>query len=436
MHNLTPEMWASAAVLVAAYALIFTETLHRTTAAILGAITMIGIGMFMGFYSQEQAVLAVDANTIMLLAAMMMLVALLRPTGAFDFAAVHITHWSKGNPRLLLIYLSLAVSLISMILDNVTTVIVFAPLTVLICRLLKINPMPYLMAEAMLSNIGGAATLVGDPPNLMIGSAAGISFNSFLIHMGLPVLVVWVTSVGLMLLLFRKQLEQTGADPKALVATHAIKDPQGLRRILFALTVVVVLFFIHHALHVLPAYASFIGLTLALLLMRPDMEKLFGSVNWSVLFFFAALFMIVGGVEASGLLELLGHELAKLATDPGQLLMAGLLLMWVAAILSAVVDNIPFTVTMIPIILGLESSGVNIAPLWWALALGVGLGGNGTHIGATANIIAVSESEKSGMLEAKITPLLWLRTGLPVMLVGLLAGSLAYWLLFDLFLTV
>jgi Na+/H+ antiporter NhaD/arsenite permease-like protein len=436
MHNLTPEMWASAAVLVAAYALIFTETLHRTTAAILGAVTMIGVGMYMGFYSQEQAVFAVDANTILLLAAMMMLVALLRPTGAFDFAAVHITHWSKGNPKLLLIYLSLAVSLISMILDNVTTVIVFAPLTVLICRLLKINPMPYLMAEAMLSNIGGAATLVGDPPNLMIGSAGGISFNSFLLHMGLPVLVVWVTSVGLMLLLFRKQLEQTGADPKALVATHAIKDPEGLRRILFALAVVVVLFFIHHALHVLPAYASFIGLTLALLLMRPDMEKLFGSVNWSVLFFFAALFMIVGGVEASGLLELLGHELARLATDPGQLLMTGLLLMWVAAILSAVVDNIPFTVTMIPIILGLESSGVNIAPLWWALALGVGLGGNGTHIGATANIIAVSESEKSGMPEAKITPLLWLRTGLPVMLVGLLAASLAYWLLFDLFLTV
>jgi Na+/H+ antiporter NhaD/arsenite permease-like protein len=436
MHNLTPEMWASAAVLVAAYALIFTETLHRTTAAILGAVMMTGIGMFMGFYSQEQAVFAVDANTILLLAAMMMLVALLRPTGAFDFAAVHITHWSKGNPRLLLIYLSLAVSLISMILDNVTTVIVFAPLTVLICRLLKINPMPYLMAEAMLSNIGGAATLVGDPPNLMIGSAAGISFNSFLLHMGLPVLVVWVTSVGLMLLLFRKQLEQTGADPKALVATHAIKDPQGLRRILFALSVVVVLFFIHHALHVLPAYASFIGLTLALLLMRPDMEKLFSSVNWSVLFFFSALFMIVGGVEASGLLELLGHELAKLATDPDKLLMTGLLLMWVAAILSAVVDNIPFTVTMIPIILGLESSGVNIAPLWWALALGVGLGGNGTHIGATANIIAVSESEKSGMLEAKITPLLWLRTGLPVMLVGLLAASFAYWLLFALFLTV
>ncbi len=435
MHNLTPDMWASSAVLVVAYALIFSEVLHRTNAAILGAVVMIGIGMNMGFYTQEQAILAVDGNTILLLAAMMMLVALLRPTGAFDYAAVHITHWARGNPRRLLIYLSLAVSLISMILDNVTTVIVFAPLTVLICRLLKINPMPFLMAEAMLSNIGGAATLVGDPPNLMIGSAANISFSSFLLHMGLPVLLVWFATVGLMLWLFRAQLAHTGADPRSLVDTHAIKDAEGLKRILFALAVVVALFFIHHTLHVLPAYAAFIGLSLALLLIRPDMEKLFGSVNWSVLFFFAALFMIVGGVESSGLLALLGQELATLADDPDRLLVASLILMWVAAIFSAVVDNIPFTVTMIPIILGLESSGVNVAPMWWALALGVGLGGNGTHIGATANIIAVSESEKSGMPEARITPLVWLRTGLPVMLFGLLAATLVLWLFFSYFTT-
>jgi Na+/H+ antiporter NhaD/arsenite permease-like protein len=287
----------------------------------------------------------------------------------------------------------------------------------------------------MLSNIGGAATLVGDPPNLMIGSAADISFNSFLLHMGFPVLVVWVGTVGLMLFLFRDQLSDGGEDPKSLVVTHAIKDAEGLKRILFSLAIVVVLFFIHHNLHLLPAYASFIGLSVALLLMKPDMEHLFGSVNWSVLFFFAGLFVIVGGVESSGLLALFGNELAKLATDPTRLLITGLLLMWVAAVLSAVVDNIPFTVTMIPIILGLESSGVNIAPLWWALALGVGLGGNGTHLGATANIIAVSESEKSGMPEARITPMLWMRNGIPVMFFGLVLASAVYWLFFDLFTT-
>jgi Na+/H+ antiporter NhaD/arsenite permease-like protein len=435
LEQITTEMWTSAVLLIGAYALIFTEILHRTTAAMLGAITMIGVGMWMGFYSQEEALMAVDGNTVLLLAAMMMLVALLRPTGAFDYAAVHITRWAKGSPRLLLVYLSLAVSLISMILDNVTTVIVFAPLTVLICRLLKVNPMPYLMAEAMLSNIGGAATLVGDPPNLMIGSAGDISFNSFLIHMGLPVLVVWVGTVTLMLYLFREQLTPHGRDPGTLVDTHAIKDSVGLKRILFALGVVVILFFIHHYLHLVPAYASFIGLCLALLMMKPDMEQIFGTVNWSVLFFFAGLFMIVGGVEASGLLDLFGNELAKLAKDPAMLLLTGLILMWVAAILSAVVDNIPFTVTMIPIILGLESSGVNIAPLWWALALGVGLGGNGTHLGATANIIAVSESEKSGLPEARITPMIWMQNGLPVMFFGLILASVVYLVFFELFTT-
>jgi Na+/H+ antiporter NhaD/arsenite permease-like protein len=435
LAQITTEMWVSALLLFAAYCLIFTEVLHRTTAAMLGALSMIGVGMWMGFYSQEQAILAVDGNTILLLAAMMMLVALLRPTGAFDYAAVHITRWAKGSPKLLLIYLSLAVSLISMILDNVTTVIVFAPLMVLICRLLKVNPMPYLMAEAMLSNIGGAATLVGDPPNLMIGSAANISFNSFLVHMGFPVLVVWVGTVALMLVLFRDQLSIKGEDPRALVDTHAIKDAVGLKRVLFSLGVVVILFFIHHNIHILPAYASFIGLSLALLMLKPDMEQIFGTVNWSVLFFFAGLFMIVGGVEASGLLDLLGRQLARLARDPQMLLITGLLLMWVAAVLSAVVDNIPFTVTMIPIIMGLESSGVNISPLWWALALGVGLGGNGTHLGATANIIAVSESEKSGMPEARITPLIWMKNGIPVMFFGLILASLVYWLFFDLFTT-
>ncbi|MBT2970318.1 MAG: citrate transporter [gamma proteobacterium symbiont of Ctena orbiculata] len=435
MDSITLEMWTSAIVLVVAYVLIFSEILHRTIAAIFGAVVMVGIGMWMGFYTQEAAILAVDGNTILLLAAMMMLVALLRPTGAFDYAAVHITHWAQGNPKLLLIYLSLAVSLISMILDNVTTVIVFAPLTVLICRLLKLNPMPYLMAEAMLSNIGGAATLVGDPPNLMIGSAADISFNSFLVHMGLPVLVVWLGTVVLMLYLFREQLSHSGEDPKTLVATHAIKDARGLKRILFALAIVVVLFFVHHNLHLLPAYASFIGLTVALLLLQPDVEKLFGTVNWSVLIFFAGLFIIVGGVESSGLLELVGHWLGHLAKDPAMLMLTGLALMWIAAILSAVVDNIPFTVTMIPVILGLESSGVNIAPLWWALALGVGLGGNGTHLGATANIIAVSESEKSGMPEARISPMLWMRTGMPVMFFGLILASMVYWLFFDMFTT-
>lgn len=431
------DMLIAAAILVGAYVLIFTEVMHRTSAAILGAVTMIGVGMLHGFYTQEAALMAIDANTILLLAAMMMLVALLRPTGAFEYTAIVIARLSANDPRRLLIYLGLAVSLISMVLDNVTTIIVFAPLTVLIARILQLNPMPFLMSEAILSNVGGAATLVGDPPNLMIGSAAGINFSAFLAHMGPPIAVVWAATLTLLLVMFRTEL-----DPRRnhLQAANfdlgaAIKDHVSLWQAMFSLALVVTLFFVHHHLEMFPAFAAFIGLTVALILMRPEPETLFGEINWSVLVFFAGLFVIVGGVEASGLLELLGRNLAELANEPGRLLVACLVLMWVAALLSAVVDNIPFTVTMIPIILGLDTGAISVAPLWWALAIGVGLGGNSTHIGATANLIAVAEAERCTIPGARITPLGWLRVGAPTTLVGLVVASGVYALFFDYFAT-
>ena len=196
---------------------------------------------------------------------------------------------------------------------------------------------------------------------------------------------------------------------------------------------VVFLFFVHHHLGIFPSFAAFLGLALALALLRPRPEDLFGEVNWSVLVFFAGLFVIVGGVESSGLLDLLGRQLAAMAADPARLLLACLALMWIAAAMSAVVDNIPFTVTMIPIILGLEASGTQITPLWWALAIGVGLGGNSTHIGATANLIAVTEAERSGIPGARITPLAWMRIGIPTTLLGLTMASIIYVAFFEQF---
>ncbi len=428
------DMAMAAGVLVLAYALIFTEVLHRATAAMLGALVMIGVGMVFGFYSQEGAIQAIDGNTMVLLLAMMMMVAILRPTGAFEYAAVRMTKLAGRDPRVLLLYLSLAVSLISMILDNVTTIIIFAPLTVLITRLLKLNPLPFLIAEAMMSNIGGAATLVGDPPNIMIGSAGNLDFTQFLVHMGPPIAVVWVGTMALLLLLFREDLKEPVSGEVELDERKAIKDPIALGLALAALGLIVVLFFVHHLLHLYPAYVAMAGMVLGMLLLRSQPDKLLAEVHWSVLIFFAALFVIVGGVESSGLLDLVGRQLAAMAKDPEKLLIACLALMWVAAILSAVVDNIPFTVAMIPIIVGLEKAGLNIAPLWWALAIGVGLGGNGTHIGATANIIAVTESEKTGDPRGRITPLAWMRVGLPTMFVSLVLASIVYALFFDYFL--
>jgi len=433
---ITVPMMISAAVLVAAYALIFSEIMHRMHGAVLGAVVMVCAGLYEGFYTQDEAMLAIDGNTIFLLSGMMIMVALLKDTGGFEYLAIRIAKRSADKPKHLLVYLTLAVSLVSMILDNVTTVIIFAPLTVLICRMVDLNPMPYLMAEAMLSNVGGIATLVGDPPNIMIGSAAKIDFITFLMHMGPVITVVWIATVSMILFIFRRELavpeHYTGEVD--LDEKKAISDPVNLKRGLFGLAVVVVLFFIHHRLHLYPAFVTFIGVAITLVLVKPDPDILLKEVEWPVLVFFAGLFVIVGGVEHSGLLALIGEALALASGNADALLMTCLLVLWGAGLLSSFLDNIPFTVAMIPIILSLESNGVNATPLWWALALGAGLGGNGTHVGATANIICVNESERCGIPEARITPGLWLRHGIPIVIMSLVAASLIFVLFFDFFL--
>jgi Na+/H+ antiporter NhaD/arsenite permease-like protein len=421
-------MSVAGVILLSAYALIFSEIIHRSYAAIVGAVVMVVAGTWFGFYSQEAAIISIDANTILLLLGMMLLVGLLRPTGAFEYLAIKLAKLSDGSPRRLLVYLCATVSVLSMVLDNVTTVIIFAPLTVLVTRLLHLNPAPYLIAEAMMSNIGGAATLVGDPPNIMIGSAADIDFVTFLVNMAPLVGPAWIGTMALLLVMFRKDIRPRDGRIVHidLDESKAIHDPARLRRTLLALGVVIVLFFLHHRLEYYPALASFIGLSIGLLLVRPDPEEITEGVDWSVLLFFAALFVMIGGVEASGLLDIAGEWIAGVAQRPGMLLVTALMLMWVAAFVSAIVDNIPFTVTMIPIVGALAANGIDVYPLWWALAIGVGLGGNGTHLGATANIICVAEAERSGLPEARITPVAWLRTGLPVVVVGLLLASATF----------
>lgn len=421
-------------VLVITYILIFRETIHRASAAIMGAVLMVALGLLFDFYSQEQAILAIDINTLLVLIGMMVLVTLLKPTGGFEYIAVRMAKMAKGSPLRLLIYLSLAVSVISMFLDNVTTVIIFAPLTILICRMVYLNPLPYLMAEAMMSNIGGIATLIGDPPNLMIGSAAQIDFIDFFVHMAPIISVIWLVSMGLLIFLFYKQFNIQRNFGLLSMDEHAmIKQPRRLKKLSIIFAIVIILFFIHHHFHLYPSYVAMIGVAIALPLLNPNPQTLFGEISWSVLAFFAGLFVIVGGLEASGLLHLIGSQLQSMAQDPNQLLLVCLTLMWLAAIISAVIDNIPFTVTMIPIVQSLETQGINITPLWWALALGAGLGGNGTHIGATANIICINEAEKSGIHAARITPTLWLKKGMPMMFVSLSVASVVFVLFFGFF---
>ncbi len=410
-------------------AAILAEKVHRTIIAMLGAILMLAVGLGRGFYSQEAALDAIDFNTLGLLLGMMLIVAMLSGTGFFEFLAIYTAKRSRGQPWRLLLILGAVTVVSSMFLDNVTTVVLIAPVTVLICEILGVRPIPLLMAEAMLANIGGVATLIGDPPNVLIGSAAGLGFNEFLIHLAPIVLVVILAILGVMRFLFRQELAHKSTNVEALFRLDektVLRDRKSLRRLLAVLVFTIGLFFMHGRLHISPAFVALAGASLALFWTQPDIEKLLKEVEWHVLAFFAALFVAVGGIEASGLLARIAHEFTLLL--PEGLLWTGILIIWVAALISAIVDNIPFTLIMIPIIHSLGAAGQDITPLWWALALGAGFGGNGTPIGSTANVIIVSISEKT---RHPITTRSWLRVGLPVMLASVLVASLLYALAFP-----
>jgi Na+/H+ antiporter NhaD/arsenite permease-like protein len=414
----------SSLIFLIAFALILADHVHRTIVAVVAGAVMVAAGLLMGFYSQEQALRSIDFNTLGLLLGMMVLVQLLEQTGFFQYMAILIGKRSRGDPWRLLIVLGTASAVVSMFLNNVTTIVLVAPVTILIAEILDISPTPLLMAEAMLSNTGGVATLVGDPPNVLISSAAGFSFGDFLTHLA-PIVAVASLAVFLVLrVAFRRELAAHPGNIDALMRldqNEALHDPAGLRRLLVVLGAVILLFVVQDWVPLTPAYIALAGMGVALLWVRPDVDKTLRNVEWGILLFFAGLFVAVGGLESSGLMEMLAFKMADLAR--GNLLAAGLLLLWAAAVASAVVDNIPFTIALIPVILHLGSMGVQTSPLWWALALGAGLGGNGTIIGSMVNVVTVALSEKT---QAPITSQLWIRIGMPVTLVTCVVAGVLY----------
>lgn len=426
---MTLSQSVAAGIFIVTFVVILSERLHRTIAALVGAGVMLTAGMLMGFYSQQQALAAVDFNTLGLLLGMMILVRLLQNTGFFRYVAILTGKRSGGSQWRLLLVLGIATTVLSMFLDNVTTVVLIIPVTILIAEILGINPVPLLMAEALLSNVGGVATLVGDPPNVVIGSAAGFTFGDFLTHTAPVVLIAWPAALLVLWIAFRRELSTRPKNVAALFhldEREALEDPTNLRKILIVLGAVILLFFLQGLLHLKPATIALGGAAVALLWVRPDVEETLRHVEWGVLLFFAALFVTVGGLEAAGVLQLLGAAVAGPAS--ANLLVASLLLLWVAAIASAVIDNIPFTIALVPVIQQLGTLGINTSPLWWALALGAGFGGNGTPIGATANVITVAQSAKT---RTPITLRIWLRSGLPVMLVTCAIATVLFALFFG-----
>ena len=431
-------MLVSAIILAATFAGIFTEGIHhihRTKVAMLGAAAMVFGGQIFGFYGPDEALHAIDWNVVFLLGSMMVIIAIMIPTGGFQALAFWIARISGGRQFVLLAMLGTAVTVLSLLLDNVTTVVIFGPLIVLICQVLKVSPIPYLLAAALLSDTGGVATLVGDPPNLMIGSAADIDFNTFFLHMAGIVLAAWLGTLGILRLLFWKELS---IKPEVVHFAEGVEldDPKTWRLALMVLGLMVLLFIFHRHLHWEAWVVSTVGMVTMFAIGRHlELDPYLEKVEYALLMFFISLFVMVGGVEHSRFLQFLGQNIMPFVQD--NLLVASLTLLWVAALLSAAIDNIPFTAAMIPIILSMEQQGMNVTPLWWCLALGVGMGGNGTHIGSTANVFIVTLSERLAQTERNpalaITPGLWFRKGTPAMLTTLVICSLFIVLFFGFF---
>ena len=448
MHTIVMDqgMLVSGIILAASFILIFTETLHgfhRVKVAMAGAAVMLVVGQSYGFYSPEAAFEAVDWNVVFLLGAMMAVVSIMINTGGFEVLAGNIGKIAKGRQYYLLALLGTAVTVISLLLDNVTTVVIFGPLIVLICQKMQVSAIPYLMAAALLSDTGGVATLVGDPPNLMIGSAFDIAFMPFAYKMFPIVFVAWIATLYFMKFLFKEELAIV---PEGKFEDSIpYKDKVLWNKSLSILGLMVILFVIHNTIHWEPWMVAGTGLILLTILAKEiEFEDVMKNMTHEIplLMFFVALFMLVGGVEGSKFLEYLGQYIVPFIIDPvsGEVIqenfmMTCIALMWVAAIMSAAIDNIPFTAAMIPIIASLEAVGVNIAALCWCLAIGVGMGGNGTHIGSTANVYIVTVSEKlaktTGNPDMAITPLKWAKKGLPVMLLTLVICTVIMYVFFD-----
>lgn len=426
---MTGAMLVSSIIFFVTLAIIFTEKIQRSIVAIFGAVLMVGAGIALGFYGEEQAIEAIDFHTLGLLLGMMTLVALLEPTGFFQYLATGAGRFSRGNPFTLLILLGTITTVLSLFLDNVTTVVLIAPVAILLSEILGLNPNPLLIAMALLSNTGGAGTLIGDPPNILIGSAAGLSFNDFLTN-ALPIVTItWLVVLGMLLYLFRNDLRESVIEAEAvdkLDPSLAFDDPNTARKVLIVLGSAILLFFLQDQLGLSSSFIALASAAVALIWVQPDMHNLFRRIEWSILIFFMALFVAVGGLEAAGVLDAIANVIASAANLHPVLL--GVIMIWVVAILSAIVDNIPITIALIPVIQSLGSTGVNITPLWWAIVFGAGFGGNGTIIGSTANIVVVSLSERT---RHPISAATWSRRGLPVMVTACAVASVLFILMYS-----
>ncbi len=432
--------WTATLIFVTAYAVIVSEKIHKTKVALLGA----ALTLITKVLTQHEALhdidLGVDWNVIFLLISMMLIVNIMTKTGVFQYVAVKSAKLGKGNPFTIMAIFAVVTAVSSAFLDNVTTVLLLAPVTLLIAEQLEIDPVPYLITEALASNIGGTATLIGDPPNIMIASKAGFDFMDFIVHLTPAIIVIMVVWMLVWKVVFGRRLhvkEHLKARIMAMNENELIKDPVLLKKCLVVLGLTVAGFILHGFFHYEPATVALMGAATLLFISGEEPHHALAEVEWPTIFFFIGLFIIIGGTVKVGLIELMSQKMIDLTAPTRESMFTlSMVMVWFSGIASAIVDNIPFVATMNPLIIGMcgkvfgatdvaTLQNATMLPVWWALALGACLGGNGTAIGASANVIVVGMSEKAGH---KITFVRFLAYGVPVMFLTIILSTLYIWL--------
>lgn len=423
--------WTATLIFLVAYALIISEKVHKTKVALFGAALVLITKVLLQHEAFNDIELGVDWNVIFLLISMMIIINIMTKTGVFQYVAIKCAKAAKGEPFKIMTLFAIITAIGSAFLDNVTTVLLLVPVTLLIAEQLEINPIPYLITEALASNIGGTATLIGDPPNIMIASKAGLSFMDFIYHLTPAIIVIFVFWMLAWKIIFGKRLhvrDELKQRIMSLQENEQIKDPVLLKKSLFVLSLTILGFMLHGVLHYEPATVALMGATALLFISGEDPHSILADVEWPTIFFFIGLFIIIGGIVKVGLVEDMSKAMIAVTDpQPDNMTTLAMVMLWFSAICSAIVDNIPFVATMNPLLIdmihkiyGLEAGTATVEhiqnlammPVWWALALGACLGGNGSPIGASANVIVVGLSEKAGY---KITFVQFLKYGLPVM---------------------
>jgi Na+/H+ antiporter NhaD/arsenite permease-like protein len=425
-----PRFYIALFVFLGVYVLITSERIHRTKVALLGAVIMV----LAGIISQKQAIAHIDFNTIFLLMGMMILVNIIKGTGFFEFIAIKGVKVAKGKPLRILLMFSILTAGISALLDNVTTVLLFGPIVLFVADVLGITAFPFLVALVMSANIGGMATLIGAPPNIMIGSATEFSFLDFIVHMFPITAIVFAANIGFLWLVFRKKMNRhKGAEAVRLDASKALKDRKLLWRSLAVLILTILGFTMHSVLGVQTGVIALAGASLMLVLVPGNPLIFFEKIEWNTLFFFGGLFVLVGSLEEVGVIELIFRWLSGLTTNVGVLSM---IFLWVGAVACSFVDNIPFTAMMIPLVtrvsehlvpeaVGTADVFLKTMPIWWALAIGVNIGGNGTIIAASPNVVISGIAEQSGN---KIRFMDYFKYGMASVILSALIGSAYIWI--------